>query len=63
MTLRGALSYLRQTLFNKEGRMLKPGAPAPDFVASDHLGKPIKMSDFLGKRLVFWFFPKANTPG
>ena len=43
--------------------MLNPGDKAPDFVGTDHNGKPVKLSDFKGKNVVLWFFPKADTPG
>jgi thioredoxin-dependent peroxiredoxin len=43
--------------------MLKPGDKAPDFTARDHTGKLFRLKDFLGKTLVMWFYPKADTPG
>jgi peroxiredoxin Q/BCP len=43
--------------------MLRPGEKAPDFVGRDHNGKTVKLSDFAGKSVVMWFFPKADTPG
>ena len=43
--------------------MLKPGDKAPDFTGRDHTGKTVKLSDFKGKQVVLWFFPKADTPG
>ena len=43
--------------------MLKPGDPAPDFDVTDHNGNRIKLSDLRGKRVVLWFYPKADTPG
>jgi peroxiredoxin len=43
--------------------MLNPGDTAPDFTGQDHTGKTVKLSDFKGKNLVLWFFPKADTPG
>ena len=43
--------------------MLRPGDKAPDFVGRDHNGKTVKLSDFAGKPVVLWFFPKADTPG
>jgi peroxiredoxin Q/BCP len=43
--------------------MLTPGAKAPDFVGRDHTGKTVTLSDFAGKPVVLWFFPKADTPG
>jgi peroxiredoxin Q/BCP len=43
--------------------MLKVGDPAPDFEVSDHHGNPVKLRDFRGKKVLLWFFPKADTPG
>jgi peroxiredoxin len=43
--------------------MLNPGDTAPDFVGRDHAGNIVKLSDFKGKPVVLWFFPKADTPG
>ena len=43
--------------------MLNPGDTAPDFVGRDHTGQTVKLSDFRGKTVVLWFFPKADTPG
>ena len=43
--------------------MLNAGDKAPDFTGKDHLGNTVKLSDFKGKTLVLWFYPKADTPG
>lgn len=43
--------------------MLNPGDPAPPFEAQDHLGNRVTLDDFKGKKLVLWFYPKADTPG
>lgn len=43
--------------------MLKVGDSAPDFEVLDHNGKRVKLSDFRGKKLVLWFYPKADTGG
>ena len=43
--------------------MLQPGAEAPDFSVNDHNGNKINLKDFLGKKIVLWFYPKADTPG
>ena len=43
--------------------MLNRGDTAPDFIGRDHNGKTVKLSDFKGKLVVLWFFPKANTSG
>lgn len=42
---------------------LKEGMKAPDFKGIDQYGKEIKLSDFAGKKLVLYFYPKDNTPG
>ena len=43
--------------------MLKIGDPAPSFHAKDHTGRERTLAEFKGKRVVLWFFPKADTPG
>jgi thioredoxin-dependent peroxiredoxin len=43
--------------------MLKTGDKAPDFTLKSDQGKDVALKDFLGKRVVIFFFPKANTPG
>lgn len=43
--------------------MLRVGDPAPDFEAPDQHGKLVKRSDFAGRTIVLWFYPKADTPG
>lgn len=43
--------------------MLKIGDKAPDFILPDDNGKSVKLSDFKGKRVVLYFYPKDNTSG
>jgi thioredoxin-dependent peroxiredoxin len=43
--------------------MLKPGDKAPDFKVKAEDGKDVSLADFRGKRLLLFFFPKANTSG
>jgi peroxiredoxin Q/BCP len=43
--------------------MLEPGAQAPDFTLPNQNGDPVSLSDFKGKRIVLFFYPKADTPG
>lgn len=43
--------------------MLKPGDKAPDFSVQTHTGKTVGLKDFVGKTVVLWFYPKADTPG
>jgi peroxiredoxin Q/BCP len=42
---------------------LKPGDRAPAFTLKDQHGKSRKLADFKGKKLVVYFYPKADTPG
>ncbi|SNS14728.1 peroxiredoxin Q/BCP [Belliella buryatensis] len=42
---------------------LEVGNVAPDFESIDQNGNPIKLSDFKGKKVVLYFYPKDNTPG
>ena len=42
---------------------LKEGDSAPDFSGTDQNGNQIKLSDYLGKKLILYFYPKDDTPG
>ena len=42
---------------------LKIGDKAPDFTLKDSFDKEISLSDFKGKRVIIYFYPKDNTPG
>ena len=42
---------------------LKAGDKAPNFEALDQSGNIVKLSDYEGKKLVLFFYPKASTPG
>ena len=43
--------------------MLEVGAKAPDFTLPDKEGKPVRLSDFLGQKVVLYFYPRDNTAG
>lgn len=43
--------------------MLQIGDKAPEFVLQDKHGKEVALSDFLGKKVVLYFYPRDNTPG
>ena len=43
--------------------MLQEGMQAPEFTLTDKDGKHVSLSDFLGKKVVLYFYPKDNTPG
>jgi thioredoxin-dependent peroxiredoxin len=42
---------------------LESGTPAPDFTLPDQDGNKVTLSSFLGKNVVVYFYPKADTPG
>lgn len=42
---------------------LKPGDKAPEFSVKDQNGNLRKLSDYTGRKLVLFFYPKASTPG
>ncbi len=43
--------------------MLEVGTPAPGFTLPDQTGELVSLSDFLGKKVVLYFYPRDNTPG
>ncbi|HIV90708.1 MAG TPA: thioredoxin-dependent thiol peroxidase [Candidatus Eisenbergiella stercoravium] len=43
--------------------MLEANRKAPDFTLTDKDGRQVSLSDFLGKKVVLYFYPKDNTPG
>ena len=43
--------------------MLDTGTPARDFEAPDQSGAVVGLSDFRGRWVVLWWYPKASTPG
>ena len=42
---------------------LKEGVKAPQFKGIDQNGKEVKLTDFTGKKVILYFYPKDNTPG
>lgn len=43
--------------------MLQVGTEAPDFLVNDHNGNRVTLKDLRGRKVILWFFPKADTPG
>lgn len=43
--------------------MLNVGDKVPDFLGKDETGREVRVSDFSGKKLVVYFYPKDSTPG
>ncbi len=43
--------------------MLQEQTPAPDFTLQNSSGQDVRLSDFIGKKVVLYFYPKDDTPG
>ena len=43
--------------------MLEVGTKAPDFELADKNGEMVRLSDYIGKKIILYFYPKDNTPG
>jgi thioredoxin-dependent peroxiredoxin len=52
-----------KTINNENMGYLKAGDIAPDFTAKNQDGKEIKLSNFKGKKVILYFYPKDDTPG
>ena len=42
---------------------LQPGADAPSFTLLDQAGEPVSLAGFRGRKVLVYFYPKADTPG
>lgn len=58
----GKIAQVAEGLLNN-ATTLDVGAKAPEFEVDAHDGTTVKLSDFAGKKVVLWFYPKADTPG
>ena len=63
LTQRTQRAQRRKKGTTKGTQMLKIGDKAPDFKLKSDTGGEASLQDFKGKRVVLFFFPKANTPG
>lgn len=61
--LRDLTGLARDALGLGRDLMLKAGDKAPPFDVLDHRGNRRTLADFRGKKLLLWFYPKADTPG
>jgi len=43
--------------------LLKVGDAAPEFTVHTHEGKELALASLRGKKILLWFYPKADTPG
>lgn len=57
------LNFVRAALLAAYIIMLNIGDMAPDYLGKDEQGNDIKVSDYKGRKLVVYFYPKDSTPG
>ena len=50
-------------MMRRKPAMRNVGDEAPGFTVRDHTGATRSLSDYRGKTVVLWFYPKADTPG
>lgn len=51
------------TQYEEAFEMLNVGDKAPDFEVLDHEGNTVRLSNYEGKTVVMWFYPRASTGG
>jgi peroxiredoxin Q/BCP len=49
--------------WKKKAKLLAAGAKAPDFAVQDHLGNSVTLAGLRGRRVLLYWYPKADTPG
>ena len=54
---------LKKDVAERNIKMIQEGIKAPNFTLKDKDGKAVSLSNFLGKKVVLYFYPKDNTPG
>ncbi|MFT4570167.1 MAG: peroxiredoxin Q/BCP [Hyphomicrobiaceae bacterium] len=47
----------------KGASLIAVGAQAPEFSTGAHDGSTVNLADLRGRKVVLWFYPKADTPG
>ena len=62
-TRRQIIDEPRRGHMKGNSRMLNVGDKAPEFELLDQNGNKTSLSDFAGRRVLIWFYPKASTPG
>ena len=59
----GKISQLKEWKISHGEYIMNIGEYAPNFTLQDKDGKPVSLSDFKGRKVVVYFYPKDNTPG
>jgi len=57
------LHRIRALKYGSHGTLLREGSRAPEFGLPDESGKIHHLKDYLGKKVVLWFYVRARTPG
>jgi thioredoxin-dependent peroxiredoxin len=59
------MAGILRRLFSSSGqpKLLEVGSPAPDFRVEAHDGRTTTLSGLRGRKIILWFYPKADTPG
>ena len=57
------LRTILSRVFGRQPALLAVGSQAPDFVLPAHDGTRVSSKELRGKRVLLWFYPKADTPG
>jgi peroxiredoxin Q/BCP len=57
------LAVVLAVIITAQAFAISPGEPAPDFSTSNQDGKIVRLSDFKGKYVLIYFYPKDDTPG
>lgn len=58
-----AIAEMKSPQARENARTLKAGRKAPEFTALSDEGKRVCLSDFRGKKVILYFYPRDNTPG
>lgn len=60
------LKKIARKILGRDGgkpQLLTVGAAAPAFSATTHTGETVSLGDYRGRKVLLWFYPKADTPG
>lgn len=57
------MAKVGKSLTREKSASLEPGVKAPGFSLKSDVGESIRLSDYKGKRVVLYFYPKDDTPG
>jgi peroxiredoxin len=56
-------TFVKRLSQQRGAGLLAAGTQAPDFELGDHMGRRQRLAEYRGRKVVLWFYPKADTPG